>query len=106
GGLLALENPAGIDADLAMRVGNARSVAHQAAGLGILTQGIHRRHPTMRRQRNKLYATVVGRWAGTDQERIHLLLRMVCNDRIDVATGAGIENFDLLPNGRSRGPDV
>ena len=32
GRLLALEDPAGIDADQTIRVGNARSVAYQAAG--------------------------------------------------------------------------
>ena len=36
GGLLALENPAGVDAGLAIGIGNARSVAHQAAGRGEL----------------------------------------------------------------------
>jgi hypothetical protein len=89
-----------------MRVGNARSVAHQAAGFGSLTPKIDRRHPLVRRQRDELYATVVEERAGTDQERINWLLRKARKDRIDVATGAGVEDFDLLPNSRSRSPDV
>ena len=64
GGLLALENPAGVDAGLAICVGNARSVAHQAAGFGRLTQGIDRRHPMVRRQRNELYARLLNNGPG------------------------------------------
>ena len=44
GRLLALENPAGIDAGLTIGVGDAGSVAHQAAGFGKLAQGIDRGH--------------------------------------------------------------
>jgi hypothetical protein len=52
------ENPAGVNADQAMRVGTARSIAHQAAGFGSFTPGIDRRYPMERRQRDKLYATI------------------------------------------------
>ena len=38
--LLALEDTAGIDADLTIRVRNAGSVAHQPAGFGIFTRRI------------------------------------------------------------------
>ena len=34
------ENPAGVNADQAMRVGTARSIAHQAAGFGSFTPGM------------------------------------------------------------------
>ena len=44
GGLLALENPASVDADLTVRIREAGSVAHQAAGLGVLAQLINRRN--------------------------------------------------------------
>ena len=44
GGLLALENPASVDADLTVRIRGAGSVAHQAAGLGVLAQLINRRN--------------------------------------------------------------
>ena len=33
-GLLTFENPTDVDADLAMRIGNARAVTHQAADFG------------------------------------------------------------------------
>src|SRR5215467_15107832 len=45
GGLLAFEYPAGIDAGLTLRVGNARPVAHQSADIDGLAQGIDRRYP-------------------------------------------------------------
>src|SRR5436305_12417272 len=38
--LLALENPPSVDADLAIGIGKAGSVAHQAAGCGTLAQCI------------------------------------------------------------------
>ena len=49
---------------------------------------------------------VVGQRAGTNQERINLLLRKARKDRIDVATGADIEDFNLLLNGQRRSPDL
>ena len=60
GRLLALENPADIDAGLPMRVRNVRSVAHQTTGFGKLSQGIKRRHPMVGGQRDEVYATIVG----------------------------------------------
>src|SRR5262245_28971136 len=59
GGLLALQNPSGIHTGLAICAGDARSVAHQAAGFGTIAPGIDRNHPMVGRQRNELYATVV-----------------------------------------------
>src|SRR5262245_16615060 len=58
------------------------------------------------RQGSKLYAAVVGQWAGNDQERINRLLRKARKDRIEVASGAGVEDFNSPPNGQSRSPNV
>src|SRR5437773_7798009 len=44
-GLLALENPAGIDTSQAICIGDARSVTHQTADFGKLTQEIDRKNP-------------------------------------------------------------
>src|SRR5262249_38226643 len=73
-GLLTLKNPAGVDTGLAICVGEARSIAHQATGFGKGTQGIDRRHPMVGRQRNDVYATVVEQRAGTYQQRSNRLL--------------------------------
>ena len=58
------------------------------------------------RQRNELYATAVEQRAGTDHERINRLLRKARKGCIDIAAGGGFEDFDLLPNGRGRSPNV
>src|SRR5262245_12878958 len=56
--LRALEDAANIDTSQAISLGDAGSVAHQTASFG-------------KRQRNELYAAVVGKRAGTDQNRIN-----------------------------------
>src|SRR5262245_7510290 len=50
GRLGALENAAGIYADLTTGIRQTRSVAHQRAGFDILASRIYRRHPVDRRQ--------------------------------------------------------
>src|SRR5262249_17053666 len=105
-GLLALENPAGVYAGLAICVAEVRSVAHQAADLGSLAPGIDRRHPVVSRQRSELYATVVEQRAGTNQQRINRLLAKPRKGRINVTAGGGLEEFDLLPNGQGRSLNV
>ena len=57
GRCLSLEDTTGIDADLAVSFRGARSVTHQAADLDALTEGVNRRQPLMRGQRDELYAT-------------------------------------------------
>src|SRR5262245_13454647 len=61
---------------------------------------IDRRHPMVGRQCNELYATIVEQRAGTYQQRINRLLGKPRKGRINVTTGGGFEDFDLLPNGR------
>src|SRR5262252_8719543 len=104
--LLALENPAGVHAGLAICVGDACSVAHQAAGFGKGTQGIDRRHPMVGRQRNNLYTTVVEQRARTYQQCISRLLGKPRKRRINVADGGGLEDFDFLSEGRGRSLNV
>src|SRR5437660_534912 len=57
-GLRALEDAANIDTSQPISLGDARSVAHQAASFGPVALEIDRRHPMVGRQRNDLYATV------------------------------------------------
>jgi hypothetical protein len=58
------------------------------------------------REGNEFYAMVVEESGGTEHERIDWLLRNARKDRIDLANRAGVENVNLLPNGRSRCPHV
>ena len=54
------------------------------------------------RERDDLYAVVIGQRGGTDQERINWVSRQAGKGRIDVATTADIEDFNVLPDRRSR----
>src|SRR5207237_10376257 len=64
GRLGAFEDAAGINAGLAMRVGEFCSVAHQAASFGIGAQGIDRWHSVARSQRGELYRRLMKRLSG------------------------------------------
>src|SRR5688572_20648499 len=56
GRLLALENPAGVDADLPVTVRNTASVAHQTTGRGELAVLENRGHRMAERQCGELFA--------------------------------------------------
>src|SRR5207247_599615 len=73
--LLALEDAAGIDADLAKQVGKIRSIAHQPAGVGTLTPRIDRGQPMMRSQGGELHPMIDERNIGINQEGIEAFLR-------------------------------
>ena len=75
GGLLALEDAAGIDANLTKRVCNVGSVAHQPAGCHKFTDRIRRRNPVARRQGGKLHAAGSEERVGSDEEGIGVLAR-------------------------------
>ena len=69
GGLLALENSAGVDAGLTVRVGDAAAVAHQAAGRDKLATLIDRGHRVAERQCGELFAAASEECIGADHER-------------------------------------
>src|SRR5262249_35921024 len=70
GGFCAFEDPAGIDAALAIGFGKAGSVAHQTAGCRELAPFIDRRHRVASGQHDKLLAPAVEEWRGDDEERL------------------------------------
>src|SRR5215831_9001733 len=57
GGLFALENTANVNADLAINVSNACSIAHQGSGLYRLVVEMNHRHRVTGRQRHKPLAS-------------------------------------------------
>jgi len=63
GGLRALEDLTGVEADLTAKVRNIDSIAHQSARFGFLASGIGRGNPMAGRKRRKLDAAA-------DEERI------------------------------------
>src|SRR5262249_62432102 len=72
GRFLTFENPPGVDAGLAIGLRKTLSVAHQATGFGSLTQGVDRRDPVVRRERNQLNATDVEQKRGNNTRRTEL----------------------------------
>ena len=85
GGLGALEDVAGIDADLTKHVRDVGSVAHQPAGCDKITIRISRRNPVARRQGGKLHAAAGEECVGSDEEGIGALARKGGKGRIDLA---------------------
>ena len=59
GGLLALEDAAGVDADQTVRIRKTAAVAHQAAGRGKLAILVDRGHRVAERQCGELFAPAV-----------------------------------------------
>ena len=57
-GLVALENPTSVDADVTVCIGKTGAVAHQSAGRGELAPLIDRRYRMARRQSDELIAPV------------------------------------------------
>src|SRR5215471_4625706 len=55
GRLVALENAPGVDANLAVKIADAATIAHQAAGQDELTVWVDCRQRVAGRQRRKLY---------------------------------------------------
>ena len=102
GWLLALENAAGVDAGLTVRVRNTAAVAHQAAGRGELAILVDRRHRVANRQRGELFAPADEECIGADHERAGSQLDQGCEDRIEVAFGAGMQDMELQPEGAGR----
>jgi hypothetical protein len=97
GGLLPLENSAGIITHETIGIGNDGSVTHQTAGRGELALLVDRRNGMLRRERHDLIASADEIGVGADQDRRDLPLRKHHERRIDLALVARIHNVDLLP---------
>ena len=98
-GLCALEDAAGIDADLTICIRNAGSVAHQSAGFGNFTRGICRGEHVAGRQLDQLHTPADEKGVSADEEGVGPLAPKSCESRINLAAGAGVEDLDLQPHG-------
>jgi hypothetical protein len=99
GGLDAIENAAGIDADLTIHVREVRSIAHQPAGSHSITIRINRRNTFARRQGDNLYAAADEEYFGSHEEGIGAVARKGGKGCIDLADRRSIEDMDLQPDG-------
>src|SRR5262249_50321382 len=96
GGLLPFKNSSGIDARLAVGMGNGGRVAHQAASRDGLAHLIDRRNPMLGRQRNKPLPVGVRERAATDEQGVSSALHECCKGCLDIAVAFDVEDDELL----------
>src|SRR5204862_4494047 len=106
GRLLAFENAARIDANPAIRIGKARSVAHQTAGHRELAQLIDCRYGISRRQCHQLIATAIEKSIGADQKRSGTDLSYCRKGDINLLLVASTQDMDLLTDRVCRYLDI
>src|SRR5436305_9213345 len=99
--LLAFEDASGINTGLTICIGNAGPVAHQSAGSDVLAQDIDRGNSMSGRQRDNPFPLRGQERADADVQRGSPTLYERCKGGLDLAVAAGVEDFDLLPYGRS-----
>src|SRR5712692_1235894 len=92
-----LENTAGVDAGLAVRIRYVRPVADEAAGCGEIAKWIDHRNPKTRHPRDQVLAPVYEERIGTDKKRVRFTLCNGCESGLDLARSAGIEHLKLQP---------
>jgi hypothetical protein len=95
GGLLALENPAGVDAGLTVRFLSIAAVAHQTSGRGERAPLEDRGYSVVDRQCGELLGPAVEDCIGADHERAGSQLGQGCEDRIEIAFGVGMQDMQL-----------
>src|SRR5213076_476318 len=97
GRLGPLEDPTGVNADLAIGSRDARPLADQAAELDELTPLVYRRNGIARRQRHELLAPAGEERISADEERPDLQLDEGREGGVDLAFGACLEDMELPP---------
>ena len=100
GGLRALQDLAGVDADLTPRVQKIGPIAHQPTGFDELAKGIGRGNPMMRCERRKLDAPAAEEPAGGDEEGVGTIAYEGGEGRLDLAGArARFEDLNLQSEG-------
>ena len=99
GWLGALEDAAGIGADLVKHLGDVGPVAHQSAGRDKITVRKSCWDSFTHRQSGKLRAAAVEECIAADEESIGALACKGAKDRIYLADRRGVENLDLQSDG-------
>src|SRR5262249_3155726 len=92
--LRALQDAAGIDADLTQRSCEVAAVAYQPAGFGIFTQRVYRRDRIMRRQVCKLHAPGEEKWIGAYEESVGPVAQKSGESRVDLPIRTGAEHLN------------
>src|SRR6516164_7775729 len=92
-----LEDTAGIDADLTIRIGAAGPIAHQSADFGKIPHRICGGEPVERRQLGYLDTPADEERRGRNEQRIKPFAHDVFERGIDLTTGIGFEDLDMQP---------
>src|SRR6516225_6267313 len=95
GGFGALENPAGVGANLTIHVSKIDSITHQAASRRIFAILIDGGYRMASRQSHQLVAARVEKWIGCHCERGNALLCNGFECRIDLVIGASPQDVKL-----------
>src|SRR5262245_14836983 len=106
GRLGALQDATGIDTDLPKHVRKVRSIAHQPAGIDILSRRISRGDPIAHRQGGKLDAPAVEEPVGGHEQGVRPLAREGGEGRIDLAVRAGVDQLDCESDTASSFPHL
>jgi hypothetical protein len=77
------------------RVRKTGSVAHEAAGRCELARLVDRGHGVTNRQCRELFQPATEEWIGADHERASLQLDQGCENRVEVAISARIQDMEL-----------
>jgi hypothetical protein len=91
--LLALENPAGVDTGLTVRFLSIAAVAHQTSGRCERAPLEDRGHSVVDRQCGELLGPAIEDCIGADHESAGSQLGQGCEDRIEIAFGAGMQDL-------------
>src|SRR5215469_12173255 len=102
GGLGALENPAGILADLTIHVRDVGAVAHQSAGFDKVAADMGSRYHVARRKRGKLDPPAVEDPVRSGEKRIGPHPCEALKGCVDLGDARGFEDLDVKPK-RTRG---
>ena len=106
GGLFALENMSGVDADLAITILNARSIAYQTARHRGRTGFKSGRNGELRSEPNQQVASAVQERAGAHKERVTPHLSQPIEGRLDCAFVACFKPLNREAEGTAARFDV
>src|SRR6516225_8106399 len=101
-GLFAFENPADVGPGAAISVRLTRSVADQAANLGVLALIIHRRQGMPGSERHELSALAEEKWTDADEQPACARLHDLCEGGMDFSLVGRVHHQDLVPDGTGR----
>src|SRR6516164_7618744 len=106
GGLLALEDAAGVNTNRTERIHNVASVAHEAASRDELAKLIDCGHGVAGRQRGDLFKSAAKERIGANHKPARSQLDRVCEGDVEVKFSTGIQDMKFKSQGTGCGLDV